>query len=98
MDKRQTFHNDLKKFQDYAYDNPVLPKRYVYVLTNLCNLACDFCFQHRTKQKGALNSNEWIKFLGDLPDNSRITLTGGEPLTIKNFKDALSLVESKISQ
>ena len=27
----------------------LLPRRYVLVLTNLCNLACSFCFQERKK-------------------------------------------------
>ena len=84
------FSNDLAEFRKRAYvDENLMPKRYVLVLTNLCNLACDFVFNIE-KTKGALNSNEWIKFLGDLPDNSRITLTGGEPLAIKNFKEIFS--------
>ena len=73
MDKRQEFHNNLKKFQDFAYDNEVLPKRYVYVLTNLCNLACDFCFQDRKKQKNAMTKDDWINLTNQLPDYSRVT-------------------------
>ncbi len=88
---KEKFSNDLAKFREKAYINDdIMPKRYVLVLTNLCNLACDFCFQHRTKLKGALNSDEWIKFIKDLPENSRITLTGGEPLAIKNFREIFS--------
>ena len=57
---------------------------------NLCNLACDFCYQIRTKQKNALNSEDWINLIKQLPDNSRVTLTGGEPLVFKNFRDVFT--------
>lgn len=95
MDKRQEFHNNLKKFQDYAYENDVLPKRYVYVLTNLCNLACDFCFQDRKKQKNAMTKDDWINLTDQLPEYARVTLTGGEPLVFKDFKEVFHNVASK---
>ena len=85
---KQKFSNELAEFRKKAYqmDN-LMPKRYVLVLTNLCNLACDFCYQIRKKQKNALNSKDWIKLIKQLPENSRVTLTGGEPLVFKNFND-----------
>ena len=85
---KQKFSNDLATFRKEAYklDN-IMPKRYCLVLTNLCNLACDFCYQIRTKQKTSMNANEWIELIKDLPKNSRVTLTGGEPLVFKNFKE-----------
>ena len=85
---KQKFSNELAEFRKKAYqmDN-LMPKRYCLVLTNLCNLACDFCYQIRKKQKNALNSKDWIKLIKQLPENSRVTLTGGEPLVFKNFKD-----------
>ena len=85
---KQKFSNELAEFRKKAYqmDN-LMPKRYVLVLTNLCNLACDFCYQIRKKTKNALNSKDWIKLIKQLPENSRVTLTGGEPLVFKNFKD-----------
>jgi len=88
LEWKQRFSNDLAEFRKHAYkaDN-LMPKRYCLVLTNLCNLACEFCYQIRRKQKGALNSNDWIDLIKQLPENSRVTLTGGEPLVFKNFKD-----------
>ncbi len=88
LEWKQKFSNDLAEFRKKAYklDN-LMPKRYCLVLTNLCNLACDFCYQIRTKQKNSLDSNDWIKLIKQLPENSRVTLTGGEPLVFKNFKD-----------
>ena len=48
--KHEKFYSDLRNFGEQAYktDN-ILPRRYVFVLTNLCNLACDYCFQVRKK-------------------------------------------------
>ena len=85
---KQKFSNELAEFRKKAYqmDN-LMPKRYVLVLTNLCNLACDFCYQIRKKTKNSLNSNDWINLIKQLPDNSRVTLTGGEPLVFENFED-----------
>ena len=84
---KQKFSDELAEFRKKAYqtDN-LMPKRYCLVLTNLCNLACDFCYQHRTKLKNSLDANDWIELTKQLPDNSRVTLTGGEPLVLKDFE------------
>jgi radical SAM protein with 4Fe4S-binding SPASM domain len=85
---KQKFNSDLAEFRKEAYKvDEIMPKRYCLVLTNLCNLACDFCYQVRTKQKNFVDSEGWIKLIKDLPTGSRVTLTGGEPLVFKNFKD-----------
>ena len=63
-----------------------MPFRYVFVLTNLCNLRCSFCFQEKKFIKESLNLNEWQHIANQLPLNSHITLTGGEPLLFKGFK------------
>ena len=84
---KQKFATDIEEYRKKAYENDnLMPKRYCFVLTNLCNLACDFCYQYRTKLKNSLNADDWIKITKQLPENSRITLTGGEPLTLKNFE------------
>ena len=64
----------------------LMPRRYVLVLTNLCNLACTFCFQEREKRPDRMETGDWIKVLDQIPDNSRITLTGGEPTVYKDFE------------
>ena len=47
---KEKFSNSLAEFREKAYiDESLMPKRYVLVLTNLCNLACTFCFQDRKK-------------------------------------------------
>ena len=61
--------------------------RYVFMLTNVCNLSCNFCFQDRTKRSDAMTTSEWINLVDQLPDYARVTLTGGEPLAFKEFEE-----------
>ena len=63
----------------------LLPRRYVLVLTNLCNLACSFCFQERKKRADRMLTNDWINLIDQIPQGSRITLTGGDPFMFKDF-------------
>ena len=84
---KQKYANEIGEFRKRAYEtDDLMPKRYCFVLTNLCNLACEFCYQHRTKLKNSLNADDWISLSKQLPDNSRVTLTGGEPLVLKDFE------------
>jgi MoaA/NifB/PqqE/SkfB family radical SAM enzyme len=90
---KQKFNSDLAEFRKKAYkEDDLMPKRYCLVLTNLCNLACDFCYQYRTKLKNTLDANDWINLVKQLPDNSRVTLTGGEPLVLKDFEKVFTEV------
>ena len=84
---RQKYHEDLIKYADKAFDNDEFPKRYCFILTNLCNLACNFCFQERKKKSDAMNKEEWLAVIDSLPVGSRITLTGGEPVVFRGFKE-----------
>jgi len=68
----------------------LLPRRYVFILTNLCNLACSFCFQERKKRADRMSSENWLSLIDQIPTNSRITLTGGEPLVFKTFDKIFS--------
>jgi len=63
----------------------LLPHRYVFILTNKCNLACTFCFQERKSNPNRMNTDDWLKLIEEIPSQSRITLTGGEPLVYKDF-------------
>ena len=55
---RQKYHEDLIKYGDKAFEKDDFPKRYCFILTNLCNLACNFCFQR--KKHDAMTKNEWL--------------------------------------
>ena len=78
--KRQSEYGKLA----FEKDN-LMPRRYVFVLTNLCNLACTFCFQERKKRPDRMTTENWLKVIDQIPKKSRITLTGGEPLVFKDF-------------
>ena len=96
MKNKGKYHNDLMDYANNAKKNNLpYPKRYCFVLTNLCNLACTFCFQERKKQNGAMTAEDWIKLADQLPKGSRVTLTGGEPIVIKNFRKIFDHVASK---
>lgn len=82
------YHNNRIKYADLLYDNEsMLPHRYVFVITNRCNLKCSFCFQERKKIPGSLDAEDWIKLIDQLPEYAHITLTGGEPFLCKGFKE-----------
>ena len=68
----------------------LVPSRYVFILTNKCNLACSFCFQDRTGLPNAMKTEDWIATIDKLPDGSHITLTGGEPLAFKGFEEVFN--------
>jgi MoaA/NifB/PqqE/SkfB family radical SAM enzyme len=70
----------------------MLPHRYVYLLTNRCNLACDFCFQDTSKPEITMTAEDWINVTDQLPPNSRVTLTGGEPLLFPEFEKVFKYV------
>ena len=84
----QNFYNKNFNYSKLAYNNEsLLPHRYVLVLTNLCNLKCAFCFQERKKKDNSMSEDDWIELIKQIPKDSRITLTGGEPLVFKGFNN-----------
>lgn len=89
-------HSFWKDQQDKSYNaykkNLIYPNRYVFVLTNLCNLRCEFCFQSREKRSDAMKEKDWLNLIDQIPKDSRITLTGGEPFVFKSFNNIFSEV------
>jgi radical SAM protein with 4Fe4S-binding SPASM domain len=90
------YHRERLDFKRRAFEDPtMLPHRYVLVLTNLCNLRCSFCFQEKKKLKDALNTDEWISLIDQLPSYAWVTLTGGEPFMFKGFNEVFRRVTEK---
>ena len=89
----QTFHNKHEQFTEKAYADPsLLPDRYVFILTNACNLRCPFCFQEKGRQVDQMEMEDWLQVVRQIPDYARITLTGGEPLLFKDFKKLFAII------
>ncbi|MBD3823123.1 MAG: radical SAM protein [Epsilonproteobacteria bacterium] len=96
--KNIAFHNNLLEFTDYAYEHEnVLPHRYVFVLTNLCNLKCSFCFQEKKRLEKNMSFDDWISLLEQIPQNARVTLTGGEPLMFPRFLELFERVVQRVA-
>ena len=86
-----TFHNKHEKLSEDIYNNSsMLPSRYVFVLTNKCNLNCSFCYQDKQTLSKNMSTDDWLNVLEQIPAYSRVTLTGGEPLIFKGFKTVFS--------
>ena len=96
MDKDEEFHNKQERLtrEIFASEN-MLPSRYVYVLTNACNLKCDFCFQDKRPKEKNMKAAHWNNLTDQLPHYARVTFTGGEPLLFKQFKEVFSHVAQK---
>lgn len=94
---KQTFHRRHEAYTRWAYSFPLLPPdRYVFVLTNQCNLRCSSCFQKRNYDPlKAMTKEEWMKLVKQISPFARITLTGGEPLLFSGFKEVLREVATR---
>jgi MoaA/NifB/PqqE/SkfB family radical SAM enzyme len=91
--KEEEFHDKHEDFTEIAYNGSgMLPHRYVFVLTNLCNLRCSFCFQRRDRRKDAMTAEDWMRLAEQLPPYARVTMTGGEPFVFPGFEPVFSHV------
>ncbi|MDD3374515.1 MAG: radical SAM protein [Candidatus Omnitrophica bacterium] len=94
--RNQLFHLKHEILTELLYRIPgLLPHRYVFILTNLCNLNCPFCFQKKTKSLHAMTTEDWLNLIAQLPSYARVTLTGGEPLIFDGFDRVLDQVASR---
>ena len=87
--KNTVYHDQREIHRGVSYADDGLPKRYVFVLTNKCNLSCSFCFQDRKGLPNSMSAEDWIEVSDKFESGSHITLTGGEPLTFKGFETVL---------
>ena len=94
---KQAYHLKHELYTKLAYYIPCLPlHRYVFILTNQCNLKCKMCFQDRKHNKNiALMKEQWIDLSQKLPKFSRITITGGEPLLLPGFREVFKNIANR---
>lgn len=94
--KKQVFHCKHEIYTQLAYRLPFLPPyRYVFVLTNLCNMRCKNCFQEKTSDVNRLTKKQWIDISNKIPSLSRVTVTGGEPLIYPDIRDILKEIAGR---
>jgi MoaA/NifB/PqqE/SkfB family radical SAM enzyme len=94
--KNTDYHQARIDYSKKIYDDPsMLPHRYVFVLTNRCNLKCSFCFQEKDRIEGSLTTEEWLELIDQLPEYAHVTLTGGEPFLFKGFEEVFKAVTKK---
>ncbi len=67
----------------------LLPLRYFFELTHLCNLNCPYCYVGADRAKEELSTHDWYKIIDQIPRYSFITLVGGEPLIRNDFCEIL---------
>lgn len=96
MNKNTDFHDERARFVDSLYRGPLMmPRRYVFVLTNRCNLACGFCPQSKTRLPDAMTAADWISLLDQLPEYATVTITGGEPLLFPDFEAVFTHITNR---
>lgn len=95
-------HDDSFCLPDYYSEKRMLspfteysPARMDFLITKYCNLACKHCFEGASsKLKGSLyNVKDIIKVFQELDKSNLQTLkiTGGEPFSVPNFDEILSV-------
>lgn len=90
------FHARHEELTELIYNGVLmLPSRYVFVLTLMCNMNCSFCPQEHRISKNDLSFEQWNAIIEQLPPYARVTLTGGEPLLYKNFKEIFHTIALK---
>lgn len=73
----------------------IIPLRYFFELTYLCNLNCPYCYVGADRKKNELSTEEWFKVIDQIPWYSFVTLVGGEPLIRKDFIPILEKTAKK---
>lgn len=96
MDKWETelnyselFDTARNLYAGLSYNNKlgraIVPLRYFFELTYLCNLNCPYCYVGEERKKNELTTQEWFDIIEQIPFYSFVTLVGGEPLIRKDF-------------
>lgn len=73
----------------------MIPLRYFFELTYLCNLQCPYCYVGQDRNKKELTTEEWFNIIDQIPFYSFVTLVGGEPLVRKDFIPILERTAKK---
>ncbi len=96
MNKSGLFDTLRNLYSLISYNNPmiktgraILPLRYFFELTHLCNLNCPYCYIGKNRAKEELTTEQWLSVINQIPFYGFITLVGGEPLIREDFSEIL---------
>ena len=73
----------------------LMPLRYFFELTYLCNLQCPYCYLGQDRVMQELTTQQWFDLIDQIPFYSFVTLVGGEPLIRKDFIPILERTAKK---
>ena len=90
--KDTEYHKERQRFALDLVNKDLLPHRYVFILTNRCNLKCSFCFQEKSYIPGSMRLEDWMQVVDQLPDYAWVTMTGGEPFVFKEFNSIFNYI------
>lgn len=90
------WRTEVQRVDDmYASGQFAMPVHYVLGLTNDCNLNCPFCFLEKTDPDRAMNDDDWLALLEQIPDHGRVILFGGEPMLYPGFRKIFTAVTGR---
>lgn len=99
LDYSKLFDDARNLYAMLSYNNKLgralVPLRYYFELTHLCNLNCPYCYVGESRKKDELTTQEWFKVIDQIPFYSFVTLVGGEPLLRKDFIPILEKTAKK---
>lgn len=99
MNYSDLFDTARNLYAGLSYNNKLgralVPLRYFFELTYLCNLNCPYCYVGEERKKNELTTQEWFDIIEQIPFYSFVTLVGGEPLIRKDFIEILEKTAKK---
>lgn len=99
LDYSKLFDTARDSYSMLSYNNKsgkaLIPLRYFFELTYLCNLNCPYCYVGKDRKKDELTTQEWFNIIDQIPFYSFVTLVGGEPLLRKDFIPILEKTAKK---
>lgn len=99
LDYSKLFDMARDSYAQLSYNNKLgkalMPLRYFFELTYMCNLNCPYCYVGSERKKNELTTQEWFSIIDQIPWYSFVTLVGGEPLLRKDFIQILEKTAKK---